>query len=91
MNEHQDARSFPPGISENSLIRFELTTGFSGSVPDRKATGKIRYYSGSAYTLSTTTYDFYDANGDLDGASGDKGYARFFRDSNRLEILTKEC
>lgn len=86
-----DLRSAIPYVADNEIVRFQLTAAISGSVPNRKAKGKIRYFANDSYQLSTAEFDFYDAVGDLDGASGDKGYARYFKDSARFEILTLEC
>jgi hypothetical protein len=86
-----DNRSTPPGITANEHVRFQLTADISGTVPNRKATGKIRLYISNDYALVTDEIDFYDAIGDLTGETGDKGYAIFFRDSGRYEILSIEC
>jgi len=88
MNDH---RSAPPGITANEHVRFQLTGDIDGSVPYRNAPGKIRVFVNNDYVLMTEEINFYDAIGDLTGASGDKGYAIFFRDSGRYEILSIEC
>lgn len=86
-----DARGDNSYAADNDIVRFQLTESISGSVPDRKAKGKLRRFVNGSYQLATSEDDFYDAVGDLDGASGDKGYARYFKDSRRYEILTLEC
>jgi hypothetical protein len=88
MNDH---RSTPPGITANEHVRFQLTGDIAGTVPYRNAPGKIRVFVNNDYVLMTEEINFYDAIGDLTGETGDKGYAIFFRDSGRYEILSIEC
>jgi hypothetical protein len=80
--EQPDAPAPPP----DDWVRFELTEELQ--TEDHAAVVRMKFDGNSStYEATAETLDVYRGVGDFSGDVGDRGFARFFTDSGRWEIM----
>lgn len=86
--------------TKHEIIRFRLKGDLEDLEPEegeedppvgRKASAAMLIFVDGSLEEADFEIDVYDAFGNLDGSDGDEGYARYFADADRYEIITLDC